>query len=114
MIAWKNLSELKAYSRLKALKGKVNLQEAMAGESGAKRVAEYAVPMGGHLTYHYAAKQVDDEVLDALQALADEAAAAAAAARRRKRIPATPRAPAPSRPACPPPAARARTSSSAA
>ena len=73
MIAWKNFSELKAYSRLKALKGKVNLQEAMAGESGAKRVAEYAVPMGGHLTYHYAAKQVDDEVLDALQALADEA-----------------------------------------
>ena len=73
MISWKNLDTLAAYGKLSGMKDRVNLPEAMAGESGAKRVAEYAVPMGGHLTYHYAAKQVDDEVLDALQALADEA-----------------------------------------
>ena len=65
MIAWKNFSELKAYEQLKALRGKVDLKTAMAGKSGAERVAKYAVPMGGGLTYHYAAKQVDDEVLDA-------------------------------------------------
>ena len=73
MIEWKNLTELKAYAPLKAMKDKVCLQEALQGESGAERVRAYAVKMGGGLTYHYAAKQVDDELLDALQALADEA-----------------------------------------
>ncbi len=73
MIAWKNFSQLKSAEQLKALRGKVDLKTAMAGESGAARVAEYKVPMGGGLTYYYAAKQVDGEVLNALQALADEA-----------------------------------------
>ena len=73
MISWKNLDMLPAYGKLNELKNHVNLQEAMAGENGAKRVAEYAAPMAAGLTYHYAAKQVDDEVLSALQALADEA-----------------------------------------
>ena len=73
MIAWKNFSELKAYEQLNALKGKVDLKTAMAGEAGAERVAKYQVPMGGGLAYYYAAKQVDEDVLNALQALADEA-----------------------------------------
>ena len=38
MINWKNFSELKAYEQLMSLRGKVKLQEAMAGESGAERV----------------------------------------------------------------------------
>ena len=73
MIEWKNLTELKSYEQLKALKGHVDLRQAMQGEAGAQRVKEYAVPMGGGLTYHYAAKQVDAAVLDTLQKLADEA-----------------------------------------
>ena len=73
MIEGTNFTQLKAYEQLKALRGKVDLKTAMAGENGAKRVDDYAVSMGGGLTYHYAAKQVDEKVLDALQALADEA-----------------------------------------
>ena len=73
MISWKNLDTLKAFDRLNALKGSVNLAEAMSGEGGAQRVAKYSVPMAGGLNYNYAAKAVDDKVLDALRALAEEA-----------------------------------------
>lgn len=69
---WKNLDSISAYKKLSELKGHVNLQEVMSGENGAERVKKYNVPMAAGLTYYYAAKQVDDDVLDALQALADE------------------------------------------
>ena len=69
---WKNLDSVAAYEKLGELKGHVNLQDAMSGESGAERVKKYQVPMAAGLTYHYAAKQVDEDVLDALQKLADE------------------------------------------
>ena len=72
MISWKNLDTISAYSKLEGLKNHVNLAETMSGENGAKRVKEYAVPMGAGLSYNFAAKQVDEEVLSALQALADE------------------------------------------
>ena len=73
MIAWKNLDTLDAFGKLAALKSRVNLPEAMAGENGAARVAKYSVPMAAGLQYNYAAKAVDDEVLGALAALAEEA-----------------------------------------
>ncbi len=73
MISWKNLDTLKAYEKLSGLKNHVKLSDAMAGESGAKRVAEYSVPMAGGLTYNYAAKAVDGDVLAALAELAQEA-----------------------------------------
>lgn len=73
MIEWKNLDTLAAYEKLAALKDRVNLPEAMSGEGGAKRVAEYSVPMAAGLCYNYAAKAVDGEVLEALCALAKEA-----------------------------------------
>ncbi|MBR3504770.1 MAG: glucose-6-phosphate isomerase [Clostridia bacterium] len=73
MISWKNLDTLQAYKTLSALKGHVDLTDAMAGEMGAKRVREYSVPMAGGLTFNYAARPVDGEVLAALKALAAEA-----------------------------------------
>ena len=73
MIDWKNMDTLAAYDKLAALKDHVDLTKVMAGENGAKRVAEYSVPMAAGLAYNFAAKQVDDEVLAALSALADEA-----------------------------------------
>ena len=73
MITWKNLNKLAAYDKLAALKNRVNLPEAMSGENGASRVARYSVPMAGGLSYNYAAKAVDDEVLEALGELAAEA-----------------------------------------
>ena len=72
MISWKNLDTIPVYGKLLKLKDHVNLQEAMAGENGAKRVKEYSVPMAGGLTYNFAAKQVDGDVLAALKELAEE------------------------------------------
>ena len=73
MVSWKNFDTLASYGKLLALKGRVNLVEAMSGENGAKRVAEYSVPMACGMKYNFAAKLVDDEVLAVLQELADEA-----------------------------------------
>ncbi|MBQ6636526.1 MAG: glucose-6-phosphate isomerase [Lachnospiraceae bacterium] len=72
MISWKNLDTLNVYKKFLALKGRVNIVEAMAGENGAKRVAEYSVPMACGMKYNFAAKAVDDTSLDVLQELADE------------------------------------------
>ena len=72
MISWKNPDTTAAWGKLAAMKNKVDLTRAMAGEDGARRVKEYAVPMAAGLSYHYAAKQVDGDVLAVLQELADE------------------------------------------
>ena len=71
MVSWKNFDKLDSYGKLQAVK-KVNLQEAMAGESGAERVKKYAVPMAAGLTYNFAAKAVDDAILGTLAELAEE------------------------------------------
>ena len=73
MIAWKNLDKLDSYKALLETKGQVKLAEVMEGRSGADRVRKYAVPMAGGLTYHYAAKKVDDDILEKLVSLAKEA-----------------------------------------
>ena len=72
MITWNNLDTLASFKELEKVE-RVNLVEAMTGESGAERVKNYSVPMAEGLTYNYAAKQVDDKVLAALAKLADEA-----------------------------------------
>ena len=72
MISWKNLDTLAVYDKFLALKGRVNIVEAMAGESGAERVAKYTVPMARGMQYNFAAKAVDDHALEVFQELADE------------------------------------------
>ena len=71
MIAWKNLDTLAAYQKLQAAK-RVNLPEAMSGESGAERVKRYSVPMGAGMAFHYGARAVDDAILSALGEFAKE------------------------------------------
>ena len=71
MITWNNLDTLASFKELEKVE-RVNLVEAMTGESGAERVKNYSVPMAEGLTYNYAAKQVDDKILAALAKLADE------------------------------------------
>ncbi len=71
MITWNNLDTAAAYQELLKM-AQVKLAEAMTGESGADRVKKYSVPMAAGLSYNYAAKQVDDEVLKALEKLAEE------------------------------------------
>ncbi|MBQ8159180.1 MAG: glucose-6-phosphate isomerase [Clostridia bacterium] len=73
MISWKNLDTLDSFRTLKNLNHTVSLKDVLADEKGAERVAAYSVPMGGGLNYNYAAKAVDEQVLSALSALAEEA-----------------------------------------
>ncbi|MCQ2457940.1 MAG: glucose-6-phosphate isomerase [Clostridia bacterium] len=73
MIKWNNLDQLSSFEALKALKNHVCLKNALSGEQGAERARAFTVPMAAGLSYNYAAKQVDNDVLDALAALADEA-----------------------------------------
>ncbi len=72
MIRWENLDKLGSYRKLQEL-AKADLAKEMSGESGAERVKTYSVPMAGGLTFNYAAKAVNKEVLDALAELAEEA-----------------------------------------
>ena len=72
MTNWKNLDTLDSYEEMKHAE-RVNLAEVMSGENGAKRVQAYSVLMAAGLTYNYAAKQVDENVLSVLSKLADEA-----------------------------------------
>jgi len=73
MIQWENLDKLGAYKKLQSLKNSVSVKEELTGEKGAERVAKYTAPMAAGLTYNYAAKQVNEQVLSVLQELADEA-----------------------------------------
>lgn len=73
MVSWNNLDTLKSFESLKALRNSVNLVDVMSGSEGAKRVTAYTVPMAAGLAYNYAAKQVNETVLNALAELAKEA-----------------------------------------
>ena len=72
MVNWNNLDILASYQDLQQT-NRVTLQDAMTGETGAKRVLKYSVNMAGNMAYNYAAKQVDDDILSTLSALAKEA-----------------------------------------
>ena len=73
MANWENLDQLDAYQALVADSARVNLREALEGESGAHRVRRYTLPMACGLSYNFGAKQVDDALLEKLANLAEEA-----------------------------------------
>ena len=68
MLNWKNFDELQAVPALKGAK-RVSLKKVLTGE----RVKNYSLPMAEGLSYNYAAKAVDEDILAALCALAKEA-----------------------------------------
>ncbi|WP_026507949.1 glucose-6-phosphate isomerase [Butyrivibrio sp. MC2013] len=72
MVSWNNPDTLESWKKLGTLKDSVDLKAVMSGEGGADRVKNYSIPMPAGMTYNYAAKEVDDTVIDALAALADE------------------------------------------
>lgn len=72
MINWNNLDKSASFKEVGAAK-KVDLKEVMAGEEGAKRVRKYSAPMAAGLQFNYAAKQVDDNLLEAFAKWAKEA-----------------------------------------
>ena len=69
---WENFSKLESYKKL-AGAGRVDVKAELSGENGAERVKNYQVPMASGMVYSYAAKAVDDGLIDILQGLADEA-----------------------------------------
>ncbi|WP_026492330.1 MULTISPECIES: glucose-6-phosphate isomerase [unclassified Butyrivibrio] len=71
MVNWKNLDTLDSYKELKNVKH-IDLVSAMTGDSGAERVKKYSVKMAEGLSYNYAAKEIDDDILAALDKLAKE------------------------------------------
>ena len=72
MVTWDNLDTLASFQNLSKT-GHIDLKKVMSGENGAERVKNYSIPMAEGLVYNYAAKQVDDDVLEALVKLAEEA-----------------------------------------
>ncbi len=71
-IVWNNLDKLESYKKLQALKGCVSVSKELSSADGAKRVAEYSIPMAAGLSYNYAAKQVNAQVISVLEELAKE------------------------------------------
>ena len=69
---WKNLDTLDTYKALMESDHRVDLREVLAGDAGGERVKKYCVPMACGLTFNYASRQVDEEVLGMLTALAEE------------------------------------------
>lgn len=82
MVTWDNLDTLASFQNLSKT-GRIDLKKVMSGENGAERVKNYSIPMAEGLVYNYAAKQVDDDVLEALVKLAEEETDAAVGALRR-------------------------------
>jgi glucose-6-phosphate isomerase len=71
-ITWDNLNKLESYKKLQTLKGSVSVAKALSGAAGGKRVADFSIPMSSGLTYNYAAKQINKQVLTILKSLAKE------------------------------------------
>ena len=72
MITWNNMDTLAAYQELQSAE-RINLAAAMSGEAGAERVKSYSVSMGEGLDFNYGARPIDDNILNLLAKLADEA-----------------------------------------
>ncbi|MDO4198268.1 MAG: glucose-6-phosphate isomerase [Erysipelotrichaceae bacterium] len=71
MVSWKNFDELASYKKLQDVP-KVCVKEVMSGENGAKRVNDYSIDMSNGLSFNYAARPVDEKVVEVLAELAKE------------------------------------------
>lgn len=69
---WKDLDELYSFTELRNAK-RVDLARVLSGDGAAERVRKYTVPMAAGLSYNYAAKAVDDDILEILAKMAAEA-----------------------------------------
>ncbi len=72
MVTWSNADTLSSWKKLMSLKGMVSIKDELSGKNAAKRISDYSVKMGGGLTYNYAAKQVNEQILKTLSELAKE------------------------------------------
>ncbi len=72
-ISWNNLDTLENFKKLQSLKGRVSVAKELSSDGAAARINKYSIPMSSGLTYNYAAKQVDDQIIGVFQNLAEEA-----------------------------------------
>ena len=72
MVTWSNADKLSSWKKLQSLKGMVSIADELSSPAAADRIAKYSIPMGGALTYNYAAKQVNEQILKTLAELAEE------------------------------------------
>ena len=72
MATWQNADSLSSWKKLQSLKGMVSVADELSASGAADRIAKYSVGMGGGLTYNYAAKQVNEQIIKTLAELADE------------------------------------------
>ena len=72
MVCWNNVDELASWKKLLSLKGMVSVAQELGGANAEKRIAEYSIPMGGGLTYNFAAKQVNEQIIKTFEELAQE------------------------------------------
>ena len=72
MVTWSNADTLSSWKKLQSLKGMVSVAQELSGSGAADRINKYSIPMGGGLTYNYAAKQVNEQILKTLAELAEE------------------------------------------
>ncbi len=68
---WKNLDECKSFLALQNAK-KVDIAKIFREDDIAKRISSYSIPIISGEYYNYAAKQVDDSLIDILQKLSEE------------------------------------------
>lgn len=73
MITWANADKLSSWKKLMSLKGMVSVADELSSASAVKRVKEYSVPMAEGLTYNFAAKQVNEQIIKTLSNLSEEA-----------------------------------------
>ena len=67
-VTWENLDKQDSYKKLQSLKGAVSLKKSL----DASRVKNYQIKMAGGLTFNYASRPVNEQILGVLQNLADE------------------------------------------
>ena len=73
MATWANADTLSSWKKLQSLKGMVSVADELSSADAVKRIKEYSIPMAEGLTYNYAAKQVNEQVLKTLADLSEEA-----------------------------------------
>ena len=72
MAVWANADTLSSWKKLMSLKGMVNVAQELSGPDAAERIKKYSIPMGGGLTYNFAAKKVNEQLLKTMAELAEE------------------------------------------
>ena len=71
-IKWNNLDTLESFKKLQSLGGSVSVKEELSGSNGAERVGKFNIKMGGGLSYNYAAKAVDEKIIEVFKQLVKE------------------------------------------